>query len=122
MSREPKEGEHFLLSFPSKYLRGVDLRPAEGEEVEVSVTISRVEVGAEVSKNEGGKEVIEERILVHFQGKDKALILNKTVAKQIQRALGTAAMDKWKGKTLRLYTHWGKWFGVYQPGIRVRVK
>jgi len=122
MSRDPKEGEHYLLSFPSKYLRGVDLQPPEGEEVEVEVTISRVEVGAEVHKNEGGKEVIESRIVVHFDGKDKALILNKTVGKEIQRFLGTPAMDKWKGKTIRLYTKWGKWFGVYQPAIRVRTK
>lgn len=122
MSRDPKPGEQAALHFPSRYLRGVDLQAEEGEEKEAVVTIERVEVGAEVEVlDDRGVPGVEERILLHFTGKKKPLILNKTNQQLVARALGTGAMDKWQGKQITIYTLWKKWFGLYQPGIRVRV-
>ena len=120
MSRNPKEGEQFLLRFPSKYLRGVDFGAKPNEEKEVRVTIARVEVDANVDVFDGASHKTEQKILLHFEGKKLPLILNKTNGKLLSQCLGTMAMDEWVGQEITLYTKWAKWFGVHQPGVRIR--
>ena len=82
------------LLHPSKYWRGVDMEGAD-----VTVTIGRVEKGAELMMA-GGKS--EQKPVIHFADSDKALVLNKTNRATIRILYGRVVAD-WIGKRVTLY-------------------
>jgi hypothetical protein len=82
------------LLHPSKYWRGVDMEGAD-----VTVTIGRVEKGADLMMA-GGKS--EQKPVVHFSDSDKALVLNKTNRATIRILYGRVVAD-WIGKRVTLY-------------------
>lgn len=74
------------------------------------VTISRVEV----KDFDDGKKLI-----LHFEGKDKALVCNKTNASIIEEVLGSGDTDDWEGKSVVLTTKKVEFQGKLVPAIRV---
>lgn len=80
-------------AFPSKYISAADLRGQE-----VPVTISNV-----VIEQVQGNQVVEDRPIAYFQGKNKGLVLNKTNAGVIRDAFGPETSN-WYGRQLMLYT------------------
>ncbi len=92
-------------AFPSKYVAAPDL---DGKNVRV--TIARVEIE---KVGEDTKPVI------YFQGKQKALVCNKTNAKAIAAAYGDE-MDDWIGSELILFPIMTDYQGESKPAVRVR--
>ena len=74
------------------------------------VTIERVEV----KDFDDGKKLI-----IHFEGKDKALVCNKTNASIIEEVLGSDDTDVWEGKRITLTTRKVEFQGKLVPAIRV---
>jgi len=99
---------HYDAAFPSKYLKAGDL----GESGAV-VTISRMAVEP-VGQNKEIKPVL------YFAGKEKGMVLNKTNAKKIASLVGSADMDDWTGKTIRLYASETEFNGDTVECIRVK--
>lgn len=76
-------------AFPSDYLKAADLNGKA-----VRVTIDNV---TEEKIGEDRKPVL------HFVGKDKTLVLNKTNANRITEAVGSDETDDWQGWSITLY-------------------
>ena len=74
------------------------------------VTIESVEV----KEFDDGKKLI-----IHFSGKDKALVCNKTNSAIIQEVLGSDDTDDWEGKTIQLCVKKVEFSGKLVPAIRV---
>ena len=79
----------------------------------VTMTIKSV-VNEKVS-SQRGEEI---KTTIHFKERDKALILNKTNAKQIVVFFG-GNTDDWIGKRITLYAEEGTWFGKHGWAVRV---
>jgi hypothetical protein len=92
--------------FPSKYLKEPDLRGRE-----TTVTIDHAE---QVVLN--GKP----SLLVHFEGKDKALVVNATIFDQIERSTGEDDADNWAGHKITLYPTETTFQGKVMPVVRVK--
>jgi hypothetical protein len=76
-------------AFPSNYLKAVDL---QGRAVKVVIdSVSTEKIG------DDSKPVL------HFVGKDKALVLNKTNANRIVELTGSDETNNWEGWTITLY-------------------
>jgi hypothetical protein len=76
-------------AFPSEYLKAADL---SGKAVRVVIE--------DVTSEKVGED---QKPVMHFVGKDKSLILNKTNANRIVEATGTDETDQWAGWTITLY-------------------
>ena len=96
--------------FPSRWLKGEDLQGHEP-----TVTIARVTF--ERIQQQDGTE--EEKPVVWFQGKDKALILNRTNADAIAELYGDET-DAWPGCSIKLVTERVSAFGKMHDAIRIR--
>lgn len=92
--------------FPSKYLKAADLQGAQP-----TVTIANVTM--EDIGDDGEKPVI------HFDGKEKGVVLNKTNATNISSAYG-GNTDGWRGKKVVLFTTWVDFQGKSVEAIRIR--
>lgn len=79
----------------------------------VKVTIESVEV----KDFDDGK-----KILLHFKGKDKALVANKTNCAIIQEVLGSDDTDDWEGRQITLMTKKVEFQGKLVPAIRVKLE
>lgn len=93
--------------FSGNFLKAEDLQGKT-----VRVTISETEV----REFDDGKKII-----VHFQGKDKALVANKTNASIIAHNTGSPDTDNWVGTTHHLTTKMVEFKGDLVPSIRVVV-
>ena len=96
-------------AFPSKYLRAADL----GDRAHL-LTITKVEM-ADVGQ-EGASD---HKPVVHFQGADKGLVLNRTNADTIAIIHGDET-DAWIGKQVEVYPDTVMFNGRVTPCIRVR--
>ena len=112
MKKEPEHVDDFRgdadLLFPSKYLKGVDL---QGEDV--TITIERVEKGAELVKV-GGE--VDRKPVIHLKGTEKMWVLNKTNMNSIAGHHGKKVAE-WLGKKVTLYP--APWRG---GGVCIRVR
>ena len=79
----------------------------------VRVTIDKVEVK---NFDDGDK------LIVHFSGKDKALVCNKTNASIIAEVTGKQDTDDWPGETIWLVTKKVEFQGKLVPAIRVALE
>ena len=68
----------------------------------------------EVKEFDDGKKLI-----IHFSGKDKALVCNKTNSAIIQEVLGSDDTDDWEGKIIQLCVKKVEFSGKLVPAIRV---
>lgn len=78
-----------------------------------TVTIERVEV----KEFDDGKKLI-----LHFAGKDKALVCNKTNSSIIEEVLGSDDTDDWEGKRITLMIKKVEFQGKLVPAIRVSLE
>jgi len=100
--------------FPSKYLSGADLAGRQ-----VVVTIATVK--AEPMKDPQTHQPVTKFVLYFAESKSgKGLILNKTLANQIARALGADDTEAWPGKKVTLYPESMTVAGVPRVAIRAR--
>ena len=81
--------------FPSRYVKGQDLKGRN-----VIVTIARVQ--AENMRPNPQSPELRKFVLYTDEGK-KGIVLSKTLASQISRALGSDDSDDWIGKKVTLY-------------------
>lgn len=91
--------------FSGNFLKADDLQGRT-----VRVTIAKVEVK---EFDDGNK------IVIHFQGKDKCLVVNKTNANIIAENTGSTETDDWVGQTISLCTKKVEFQGKLVPAIRV---
>lgn len=77
-------------AFPSKWLKGEHL---QGKAIKVTVE------SVEQAKNSKGETMT----IVHFRGKDKALILKATTWDQFVTVTGEEDAENWAGHTVILY-------------------
>lgn len=94
-------------AFPSSFLKASDLGGAM-----VTVTIGTVTM-EKVSESE-------EKPCIHFDGKDKGLILNKTNAAVLVNAYGDES-NHWTGKPIQLFSAQVSFQGRMVDAIRVRI-
>lgn len=94
--------------YPSRYLKESDLRGRD-----VTVTIRKVEM---VKIGDDTKPV------AHFEGKDKGLVLNKTMFNAIAKATGELDSDNWEGQRITLYPTETEFKGETVACIRVRLR
>ncbi len=99
---------NFNDSFPSAYLKASDL----GGRIAV-VTIERVEFAAV------GREK-DMRAIVHFVGKAKGLVCNKTNGKKIADIANSPLTEDWSGVALALYPTECEFSGETVDCIRVK--
>lgn len=91
--------------FGGGFLKAEDLKGGSP-----TVKIERVEV----KDFDDGKKLI-----IHFAGKDKALVCNKTNAAIIEDVLGSSNTDDWEGQRIVLTTKKVEFQGKLVPAIRV---
>jgi len=91
--------------FGGSFLKADDLKGASPR-----VTISQVEI----KDFDDGKKII-----VHFQGKEKCLVCNKTNASIIAENAGSSDTDDWAGHTIQLTVRKVEFQGKLVPAIRV---
>jgi hypothetical protein len=98
--------------FPSKYLKGGADVPAE----EVVVLTVRETKFEEV----GHDEKAETKPVVYFKETEKGLVLNKTNAASISKALGSDDYTTWPGKRISIAATDVEFGGKVTLGLRVR--
>lgn len=96
--------------FPSNYLKASDLNGAQ-----VPVTIERVEV-----ERIGQGANAEQKPVLHFVGKQKGMVANKTNCKKIAEIAGSDDTDDWAGTNLVLFTAMVDYQGETVESIRVK--
>jgi hypothetical protein len=98
--------------FPRKYATGADLQGRA-----VTVTIDHVK--AERMRPIPGQPEAEKWVLYTQEGK-KGIVLNRTLAGQIARALGSDETEEWTGKRITLYPESVSVAGTARLAIRAR--
>ena len=93
-------------AFPGAYLKATDLQGRAAAVIIESCTIEKM-----------GEDT---RPVLHFQGKDKALVLNKTNANTVVERYGEET-DAWTGKPLTVYPTTTDYQGKRVACLRVRV-
>ncbi len=98
--------------FPSKYLRGSDL---QGRAVTVAIDHVKME---KFFDQELKAEV--EKPVIYFVGKQKGLIMGKSLAFQIAEICASKNTDDWKGREIMIYTERRLVFGQEKDVIKAR--
>ncbi len=99
-------------AFPSKYLKAADLPDGQF----VPVTIERVEL-----QNVAGNDSPEEtKPILHFVGKEKGMVMNRTNSQEIANAFGDET-DDWMGKRVLIYATTTLFQGKTVACLRVKV-
>lgn len=81
----------------------------------VRVTIDAVQV--ETVKSEEGSE---QKLVIHFVGKDKGFILNRTNCELLEGIIGTDDYSRWSGHAVVLYPTTTKFGAKTVPCLRFR--
>jgi hypothetical protein len=92
------------------YLKNEDLQGR-------AVTVTVEEVTIEELKTDDGKE---KKLVAHFVGKDKALILNRTNCELMEGICGTDDYGAWIGHRIVLYPTTTKFGAKTVPCLRIR--
>jgi len=107
------------LLFPNDYIKAADLRGND-------VTLTIKDVRVEELRTTGGNE---EKAVVTFEELERRkkkgphkLVLNKTNAQTIAKALGSNETEDWKGQKITLYPTTCQAFGETVDCVRIREK
>jgi hypothetical protein len=92
--------------FPSKYLKAAELN---GRSFKLTISAFSIE-----DAGDG-----ERKPVIHFQGAEKGLMLNKTNAFEIASAYGEET-DAWMGRQIEVFPSTTQYQGRVTPCIRVR--
>lgn len=104
---------HWKKTFNPDFLGAHDFQPKE----EIVATIEGFNEAQEIVGSGGKKDVVTALFLEGY----KPLILNRTNAKLISKALKSPYMEQWTGKAIQLYVQSGvKAFGDVVDAVRVR--
>jgi hypothetical protein len=95
-------------AFPGKYVKAVDLKGRE-----VTVVVASVEF-------ENINAASDRKLVMHFQGKERGLIVNKTNANRLAHMFGPDTND-WIGKEIILRAETVEFQGKMVEGIRVKL-
>ncbi len=98
--------------FPRKYATGEDLNGKA-----VAVTIARI-TSEKMRPNQTSPGV--EKYVIYFQETKKGVVLSRTLARQIARAVGSDDTDNWTGKRVTLYPESMMVAGVNRVAIRAK--
>ena len=98
--------------FPSRYVKGQDLQGRD-----LIVTIASVQ--SERMRPNPQSPELQKFVLYTVEGK-KGVVLSKTLASQIARAMGNDDSDDWTGKKVTLYPEPMTVAGVQRVAIRAR--
>lgn len=99
-------------AFPSKYLRAADI--PDGQFVPVVIeSITQENVA-------GSDDADDVKPVIHFVGKTKGMVLNKTNATTIANSYGDET-DDWAGKGILLYATETLFQGQSTPCLRVKI-
>lgn len=98
--------------FPSRFLQGKDLLGRS-----VTVTIAKIQL--ERMRPTPQSPEIEKYVLYTEEGK-KGIVLSKTLASQIARAVGSDETDDWVGKKVTLYPEQVLVAGIQRLSIRAK--
>jgi hypothetical protein len=104
--------QDFELMYPSKYIKGVEVKAAGRS---IALTIVRIEPRHELAGKKGESE---SKPAVFFKETEKGLVLNKTNATSIATVLGRDPR-KWIGRKVVLCTERGKFGGVMRDVVRI---
>lgn len=96
---------HIDQAFPSNYIKASDL---QGREVSVVIASAEVE-----------KVGNDRKLVLHFQGKQKGMICNRTNANRIAHSYGNDT-DGWVGKEIVLYSDMVDFQGRMVEAVRVK--
>ena len=96
-------------AFASRFVRVADLKGAD-----VTVTISKVAV-----ETLGSGTDADTKPVVYFEGKQKALVLNRTNSSVVANMYGSET-DEWIGKQIIIYPTETSFRGQQVPCVRVR--
>ena len=96
--------------FPSKYLKGADLKGP------VTVTIAKVQPESMYKPGEGQTT----GYVLYCEKASKGVILSRPLAMGIAQALGETDTDKWPGRQVTLYPQPMTVAGVARVAIRAR--
>ncbi|MGI9489057.1 MAG: hypothetical protein ACR2RF_24865 [Geminicoccaceae bacterium] len=99
-------------AFPSKYLKSADLDELPGKEC--NVLISNVTL-----EDVGTQDNPEQKPVVHFQGAEKGMVLNKTNAMVLESAFGPET-ERWVGQKVTLFSQPVMFQGRQVRGLRMR--
>lgn len=94
--------------YPSSWLKAADVGKKKSKLTIVEVKVIRI------------KENDPQKLELHFDETDKALVLNKTNASRLIESLGKETSG-WIGKTIELYTITTDYKGEEVQAIRIRV-
>ena len=109
------EKTHWKKMFNYAYLGAQDLQKG----VDLVGTITAVKV--EQVKGTGGKS--EDCSVIHWKESIKPMIMNRTNAKAITKALDTPYVEEWEGGKVSIYIQTGiQAFGTTTDGLRIRDK
>lgn len=99
-------------AFPSLYLKAEDIPPGRDVSLEIDcVTTENVS---------GNGSLEDEKPVLHFVGKGKGLVLNKTNALVLSEAFGDET-DNWTGRGVLLFATTTQFQGRATPCLRIRV-
>ena len=98
--------------YPSKYLRGGDLA---GHAVPVTIE----SVALESFYDSELKETVKKPV-VYFQGKQKGVVLGKTLAFQFAEVLKSHDTEDWKGKQVMIFSARRVIYGQEREILQVR--
>lgn len=109
--------------YDSDYLGAWNLVNGKGEQIDVTVTILRVEakeIGAPKTAGEERQRSKKDRCpVLYFEGKELGFVVNKTNGKTIAGMYGTKT-EQWIGKKITLYPTTTKFGREIVDCIRVR--
>ena len=88
-----------------------------------SATLKAEDIGnkrleLEIERVERGDESVDFKPVLHFVGKDKAMVLNKTNSMSLASSFGTT-VESWAGNMLILCTHKVNFNGKVVAGLKV---
>lgn len=102
--------------YAGNWLSAEDLQMNNGQYRDVSVVIERTEVQQFEDKERGQMDT---KVSLHFQGKAKGMVLNKTNARMLGWAFGPDT-DNWTGKQITVGVDIVPFGNRMVPGLRVR--
>lgn len=79
-----------------------------------------VEAVTQESVKDNDTGVMEKKLVMHFTGKDKALILNRTNCESLEAICGTDDYGSWVGHAIVLYPTTTKFGAKTVPCLRIR--
>jgi hypothetical protein len=92
-------------AFPGQYLKAADL---QGRRVQVTIDhVAMEDIGGD------------NKPVLHFKGKDRGLVLNKTNSNSVWGITGSEEMDEWGGTAITLYQSKTEFQGKKVDCIRI---